>query len=522
MCVVAVSGGVDSAMTALLCQTAAESGVYSAVHALHMRNWDEIEERGVCSGERDAKDARRLCAALGLPYTEVDFSREYYLDVFQPLLDEYAWGNTPSPDVLCNRVIKFQLLLKHVQAQFGADAVLATGHYARIWHGGATAEGASASAAAPSPQLFVALDPRKDQSYFLSSVPASALRSCVFPLGQFRKAFLKNTLAKSEWVESRMKERKGNESAPSVLLPDRMAELRAAVDAFSLTPSAPPAADATVHPSRMPPPSSASPLRALSAKKESMGICFIGKRSLSSFLSDYLVLHRGVFVDIDSGRELAAHDSWETYTVGQKANISGMQNKMYVCAKHEDQAQRFGEPPLTVLPLPPPPRAKAKEVRDERGRRIRPSKPAPPLPRPPAPYSIFVCASKAHPALWFDELYLQELQWISEAEPAELAKEGASSMRVSVKIRSGQEQHPAMIVKLAPASSSSTAAPMFRVEFATPQSSVAAGQSCVVYDVSGRRCLGQGRIERAGPSYFQMGKELPSEILQSLPARAEL
>jgi tRNA U34 2-thiouridine synthase MnmA/TrmU len=266
-----------------------------------------------------------------------------------------------------------------------------------------------------------------------------------------------------------------------------------------------------------------------------MGICFIGKRSMADFLADYLLLHRGHFVDVDTWAEIAPHDAWETLTIGQKANISGVAHKMYVCAKHTEQVQRQGEPPITVMPLPTP---RVKEPasgvvrRDASGRRMRPLKPLPPTPRPPTSHTVFVCASKMHPALWCDELFMQEVQWIDETEPAELLsvdaaaavdgteKEEPRSMRVSVKIRSGHEQRTAMLVKLPRSNDASAAATAaspsssWRVVFSSPQLAVAAGQSCVLYDVSGKRCLGQGRIERAGPSYFQQRKQLPVDALQ--------
>jgi tRNA U34 2-thiouridine synthase MnmA/TrmU len=267
-----------------------------------------------------------------------------------------------------------------------------------------------------------------------------------------------------------------------------------------------------------------------------MGICFIGKRSMADFLADYLLLHQGHFVDVDSWAEIAPHDAWETLTIGQKANIPGVAHKMYVCAKHTEQVQRQGEPPITVMPLPIP-RVKepASDVvrRDASGRRVRPEKPPPPIPRPPTPHTVFVCASKMHPALWCDELFMQEVQWIDETEPAELLsapaaaadggadKEATRSMRVSVKIRSGHEQRAAMLVKLprsndaspTAAGAAASASSSWRVVFSSPQLAVAAGQSCVLYDVSGKRCLGQGRIERAGPSYFQQRKQLPVDTL---------
>lgn len=159
----AISGGVDSAVAALLLLRAGYR-----VEGLHMSNWDDDD--GYCSAARDWRDARQVCAELGIPLHHVNFAAEYREQVFADFLREYAAGRTPNPDVLCNREIKFGVLLTYA-SRLGGDRI-ATGHYAR-----ATAEG----------RLRKGADPGKDQSYFLHQVPSAALSHALFPLGELRK-----------------------------------------------------------------------------------------------------------------------------------------------------------------------------------------------------------------------------------------------------------------------------------------------------------------------------------------------
>ena len=164
--VVALSGGVDSAVAALLLRDAGH-----AVQCLHMSNW---EDDGYCDNAREFQDARRVCLELGLPLHRVNFAREYREQVFADFLAEYRAGRTPNPDVLCNRQIKFGIMREYAQ-RLGATQI-ATGHYARV----DTVDGA--------PVLRKGVDPAKDQSYFLHAVPAENLRDVLMPLGGLFKS----------------------------------------------------------------------------------------------------------------------------------------------------------------------------------------------------------------------------------------------------------------------------------------------------------------------------------------------
>jgi tRNA-uridine 2-sulfurtransferase len=166
--IVGMSGGVDSAVAALLLRDAGYT-----VQGLFMSNWEDDDD-AYCTTATDFQDARRVCESLGVPLHRVSFAAQYRERVFSHFLREYAAGRTPNPDVLCNREIKFGVCLDYMH-RLGASWI-ATGHYARLRH-------------APSgPQLLKAADTAKDQSYFLHGVAAPALAKTLFPIGELRKA----------------------------------------------------------------------------------------------------------------------------------------------------------------------------------------------------------------------------------------------------------------------------------------------------------------------------------------------
>ncbi len=166
--IVGMSGGVDSAVAALLLQ---RDGY--AVQGLFMSNWEDDDD-AYCTTADDFQDARRVCEKLGIVLHRVSFAAQYRERVFQLFLREYAAGRTPNPDVLCNREIKFGVCLDYMH-RLGASWI-ATGHYARLRR------------MPLGTQLLKAADTAKDQSYFLHGVAAEALGKTLFPIGELRKA----------------------------------------------------------------------------------------------------------------------------------------------------------------------------------------------------------------------------------------------------------------------------------------------------------------------------------------------
>ena len=164
--VVGLSGGVDSAVAALLLRDAGYD-----VQGLFMSNWEEDD--GYCTTAQDYQDARSVAAELGIVLHRVNFSDQYRHQVFAHFLAEYRSGRTPNPDVLCNREIKFGLCLDYT-LRLGAR-LFATGHYARL----ATLD--------DGPGLYQARDAAKDQSYFLHAVVRQRYARVLFPLGELHK-----------------------------------------------------------------------------------------------------------------------------------------------------------------------------------------------------------------------------------------------------------------------------------------------------------------------------------------------
>ena len=167
--VVGMSGGVDSAVAALLLK---RQGL--DVVGVFMKNWEEEdEETGVCTAASDFEDVKSVCSNIGIPYYTVNFAREYRDRVFSYFLEEYARGRTPNPDVLCNCEIKFRAFLDFAVST-GADT-LATGHYARL----DKSDGV---------KLLRARDLGKDQTYFLAGLTQAQLKNAMFPIGELQKS----------------------------------------------------------------------------------------------------------------------------------------------------------------------------------------------------------------------------------------------------------------------------------------------------------------------------------------------
>ena len=170
--VVAMSGGVDSAVTALAMR---ERG-YRVV-GMNLRLFspeDEDHRANPCCGIPAMDDARATCAAIGIPFYAVNMEVQFGEAVIQKFVDEYAAGRTPNPCLECNRHVKFRHLVARAK-QLGADC-LATGHYVRL----ETAPDGLVT-------MYRAVDGRKDQSYVLYTLSQEQLRFLQFPLGQLTK-----------------------------------------------------------------------------------------------------------------------------------------------------------------------------------------------------------------------------------------------------------------------------------------------------------------------------------------------
>ena len=364
-----MSGGVDSSVSAYLLK---EQG-YDVV-GVFMRSYN-IDG---CA-EQDAEDARRVAGEIGIPFYVWDFEAEYKNRVVQYMIDGYRAGITPNPDVMCNREIKFGLFLEKALVS-GADYV-ATGHYVRLK--------AEASETKPhDPQksqnviykLYEAVDPNKDQSYFLWTLGQQQLAYCLFPVGNLHK--------------------------PEVRAIARRAGLPTA------------------------------------EKKDSQGICFLGKFSLDDFLRQYIPEHRGMLITT-RGEKIGEHSGTEFYTIGQR---------------HIDADFSFPKTGATG--------AAAAAAR----------KPFYVAAKDAATNTVTLAEGGDDPALFKDEVTIAQMNFI-----------GGSGMAgpVRVRVRYRQPLSDAMLDQSMDGKG--------KLKFAAPQKFVAAGQSAVFYAADGEM-LGGGII----------------------------
>jgi tRNA-specific 2-thiouridylase len=256
---VAMSGGVDSSVAALVLK---QQGC--AVAGAYMKNWiNEDQVIGRCPWEEDIADARRVAEQIGIEFQVVNLMQDYRERVVQYLLDGYACGLTPNPDVMCNREIKFGVF--RTWAKEHGYAAVATGHYARRVEGGRRrAEGGIEPIQNPKSkienfELWEGADKNKDQTYFLARLSQEQLRDARFPIGHLAKPELR-----------------------------RLAREAGLVNA---------------------------------AKKDSQGICFIGQVKMQDFLRAYVPDRPGPVVRATDGAELGRHRGLHYYTIGQRKGI---------------------------------------------------------------------------------------------------------------------------------------------------------------------------------------------------------
>ncbi len=170
--VVAMSGGVDSSVTAALLN---EQG-YDVV-GVTLQLYDHgvaIGKKGACCAGQDIQDARQVADRLGIPHYVLDYESRFRAEVMDSFADAYVRGETPVPCIACNRTVKFRDLLKTAR-ELGAEA-LATGHYVQRVLGEA------------GPELHRGADPARDQSYFLFGTTQEQLDYLRFPLGHLPKS----------------------------------------------------------------------------------------------------------------------------------------------------------------------------------------------------------------------------------------------------------------------------------------------------------------------------------------------
>ncbi|CAM9202473.1 unnamed protein product, partial [Ectocarpus sp. 12 AP-2014] len=269
-----LSGGVDSSVAMRLLQ---DQGY--KIRAFYLKIWleDELAHLNECPWEEDLAYATAVCEQAGVPLEVVPLQREYWDQVVSYTVREAREGRTPNPDVMCNSRIKFGMFYDHVGKHFRH---VATGHYARLEHSGGSGDNKttpndrSAAAAAAGTEeapgrvaagsdrgrvrLLLSPDAVKDQTYFLCALTQDQLRKALFPLGVYTK--------------------------------DQIREL---AESYDLP---------TKH------------------RKDSQGICFLGKLKFDEFLQHYLGTSPGAIVD-QTGRHIGEHKGLWFHTIGQRKGV---------------------------------------------------------------------------------------------------------------------------------------------------------------------------------------------------------
>jgi len=389
--VLGMSGGVDSTVSAILLKRRG----YEVI-GVFMRNWDGVDETGVCTADKDCEEAERVASTLGIKFNVVNFVKEYWNEVFTDLIEDYSAGLTPNPDILCNSRIKFTHFHDYAMNGIGCDAV-ATGHYARNSYG----ENLEGRGGVDPAFLLQAVDRTKDQSFFLSQINQEALQNTMFPIGEITKKVVKEMARQAGFPE-------------------------------------------------------------IANKKESMGICFVGKknspngRGFQDFISEYINDKPGDMVDIDTGDIVGIHKGVHHWTVGQRTKVQVDDRPFFVVTK--DAATNV----------------------------------------------IQVASDQYHPSLYSDCFFTLSPHWISGAPDQLLSTASDKTLACSFRF-----QNTAILTNCHMSyNMSSTGNWEFMdrdrliVSVAEPLKAITPGQFSVFY--KGDICLGSARIERSGPSLYTL------------------
>ena len=188
--IIGVSGGVDSSVAMKLLK---DSG-YN-LEAIFMKNWDEDDITNGCNAKEDLMYAKDACEILNINLHTVNFSDQYWNNIFIDFIDNYKKGYTPNPDILCNKYIKFKVFIEYAES-LGAKKI-ATGHYAKIIKDN------------NAHYLGIPKDPKKDQTYFLHTLDQVQLSKVIFPLSDLYKSEVRDIAKKNNFKAFNKKDSMG-------------------------------------------------------------------------------------------------------------------------------------------------------------------------------------------------------------------------------------------------------------------------------------------------------------------------
>lgn len=250
---VLVSGGVDSSVALKLLK---DQGY--EVEAFYLKIWlqDELSFLSSCPWQEDLSFVEKVCENLNVKLNIINLQQEYWDQIVSYTISEVKQGRTPSPDIFCNKRIKFGVFYDKIDNFFDK---IATGHYAQITFLNNLVN------------LKKAKDSFKDQTYFLSHLTQDQLKRVFFPIGHLLKS-----------------------------------EVRELAKKFNLPNS---------------------------GRKDSQGICFLGKISFHDFIKHYLGTKTGDLIEFETGRKVGTHDGFWFYTIGQRKAIGLSGGPWYVVSK---------------------------------------------------------------------------------------------------------------------------------------------------------------------------------------------
>jgi len=351
-----LSGGVDSSVALCLLK---EQGFN--VTAFYLKVWleDELSFLGDCPWGEDLEYAAAVCDKLNVPLKIIDMQKDYLNTVVEYSINELRAGRTPSPDIMCNRNIKFGKFIDKIDCSYD---MIASGHYAQI------------EKVEDKYYLKSAPDEIKDQTYFLTYLNQNQLSRIKFPIGQYTKK-----------------------------------EVRQLAMQFNL-----PTKD----------------------RKDSQGICFLGKIKYADFVKYHLGEKEGDVIDITNGLKISTHKGYWFFTIGQRHGLGLGGGPWYIVKKDIE-----------------------KNI-------------------------IYISTEKMNLSVSRNKFFVRDVNWVPE-NPLEQQKNVETAISLQVRLRHGAKKYNCQI-------RNDDQNKIF-VELTEKDEGIASGQFAVFYD--GVYCLGGGIIE---------------------------